>query len=460
MDTAMDKKGGPWVGLRGENEAMTALTIPLPGDIARRKAIGDLEGALRLIDVYLSRNVEPELVSRLLAERVRLERLPKSYPYTRGEAIAMMREEWPDLTEEQFDALVDGGRIDWRYIHGEMRIHSAFLGSLRLYPKEAAGLKPEPPEDTTKRDALLERMERVGHVKAEITIKATIRPKKSAKGKQVQAWLPIPAACSQQSNIEILSATEGGVCAPLDAPQRTIWWDSTEEDSFSVTYRYTYNAVWTDPTTIVPDPVQPDFDTEEELPHLAFTPYLRALAARITDGCNGPVEKAAAIYDYVTGTIDYRFQPAYLQLESIADTCARERRGDCGVMALLFVALCRISGIPAQWESGLAVYPDRAGCHDWAKFYIAPHGWLWADCSFGSSSRRRGEDQRRRHYFGSLDPWRMVANRACFAPLTPPDPAWRMDPYDNQLGEMTVDGRGLDSDEMERTVETVSFAYR
>ena len=51
----------------------------------------------------------------------------------------------------------------------------------------------------------------------------------------------------------------------------------------------------------------------------------------------------------------------------------------------------------------------------------------------------------------------MVANRACFAPLTPPDPAWRMDPYDNQLGEMAVDGRGLDSDEMERTVETVSF---
>ena len=43
--------------MRGENEAMTALTIPLPGDIARRKAIGDLEGALRLIDVYLSRNV-------------------------------------------------------------------------------------------------------------------------------------------------------------------------------------------------------------------------------------------------------------------------------------------------------------------------------------------------------------------------------------------------------------------
>ena len=51
----------------------------------------------------------------------------------------------------------------------------------------------------------------------------------------------------------------------------------------------------------------------------------------------------------------------------------------------------------------------------------------------------------------------MVANRACLAPLTPPDPEVRWDPYDNQLGEMTLDGRGLAGDEMERTVELVEF---
>lgn len=451
----MDK--GPWTGMRGENEAMAALVVPLPGDIARRKAAGDLEGALRLIEEYLRRAAQPELVPRLLAERVRLERLPKDYPYTRAEAIAQIRREWPHMTEGQFDALLDGGRIDWRYLHGEIHVHREFLGSLRLYPKEAAGLHQETPEDTSQRDELLARMEREGAVRAQITLRASIKPKTPVKGRAVQAWLPIPADCPQQSGIEILSATDGGVCAPLDAPQRTIWWDTDREDTFTVTYRYTYEARWTDPKTILPDCVQPDFDTGEELPHLAFTPYLRALAARLTQGCSGPVEKAAAIYDYVTGAVDYRYQPAYLQLEPIADACARELRGDCGVMALLFIALCRLSGIPAQWESGLAVHLHRVGCHDWAKFYIAPHGWLWADCSFGSSARRRGETQRRKHYFGSLDPWRMVANRACFAPLTPPDPAWRTDPYDNQLGEMTVDGRGLDSDEMERTVETVSF---
>ena len=88
----------------------------------------------------------------------------------------------------------------------------------------------------------------------------------------------------------------------------------------------------------------------------------------------------------------------------IAELCARQLRGDCGVMAVLFITLCRIAGIPAQWQSGLSVKPGYAGCHDWAMFYIAPYGWLWADPSFGSGARRAGDQARRDHYFGNLDP--------------------------------------------------------
>ena len=53
----------------------------------------------------------------------------------------------------------------------------------------------------------------------------------------------------------------------------------------------------------------------------------------------------------------------------------------------------------------------------------------------------------------------MVANSAFQAPLTPPDPCWRHDPYDNQLGEMTLDGVGLSSREMARNLELVTFSY-
>ena len=103
------------------------------------------------------------------------------------------------------------------------------------------------------------------------------------------------------------------------------------------------------------------------------------------------------------------------------------------------------------------LFRSGAGPHDWAMFYLAPHGWLWADCSFGSSARRSGEDARRAHYFGSLDPWRMVANTAFQAPLTPSMTGWRQDPYDNQVGELMVDGRGLDSTQRDWSQEVLEL---
>lgn len=441
------------------NQDWAALAYPLPPEIERRKAAGDLTGAIRLIDRTLEQNDRPELAPRLRCERLRLERLPLDYPHSEEAVKAMLRAEWPDMTDDQFQALMDDRRADWRMVDGAPRYHEDVMDSLRIYPKEATGLTPAPDEGREERDALLAQMRERGSLTARITVKATVKARADVTGKPVRAWLPLPAACLQQSDIEILDCTPGGIAAPLDAPQRTMYWETEGVDTFTVTYRYTHRAVYTDPMDIVPDPDQPVFDLEEESPHLLFTPYLRELAARVTAGCAGPVAKARAIYDYVTKNVDYRYQPAYLQLEPIADHCARELRGDCGLFALLFIALCRLNGIPARWQSGLAVRPGKVGAHDWAMFYIAPHGWLWADCSFGSSARRMGSEERRLHYFGSMDPWRMVANSACYAPLTPPDPAWRDDPYDNQRGEMTVDGIGLESRRMERTQELLEFEY-
>lgn len=439
------------------NEDFRHLMDALPADVDRRVKGGDVAGALRLIDGYLASGRQPELAPRLRAERARLGRLEANFPLSREEAIAQVRAEWPQFTEEQFDALVDARRIDWRYVNGRVQYHDRFLSCVRIYAEtEAPGLKPEP-EDHTWRDGMLARMEEEGELSALITLKASVKAAAPAAGKKVQAWLPFPADCPQQSGIELLSATPGYTLAPADSPARTIYWESAERDSFEVTYRYRHRAVCVDPYTLKCDPVQPTFHTGEELPHIAFTPHLRALAARLTHGLTGPVEKAGAIYDYVTGNVDYRFQPAYVLLDSIADSCAKELRGDCGVMALLFITLCRIAGVPARWQSGLSARPEEAGAHDWAMFYAAPHGWLYADPSFGSSARRKGETGRRKHYFGNLDPCRMVANSVFQAPLTPPDPCYRNDPYDNQLGEMTVDGVGLVGDQMERRVETVDF---
>lgn len=435
------------------NDTFRSLHLELPSDIARLKAAGDLEGAARLIGRCLQRTSQPELRDRLIVERRRLSLLPEDYPLSREEALAQYRSQFPDGTEERFDALVEDGRIDWRMIHGQVRYHDRFAASLRTFCR----LAPELPSDDAYRVHTLERMRAEGSVSAYITLRATIRANTDVTGKEVQAWLPIPARCPQQEWIEVLECTPGGVCAPEDAPQRTIWWKSVGQTEFSVTYRYLHRAVYTDPLALRADPVQPRFDLEEQLPHISFTPHLRALAYRLTGGLTDPIQKARAIYDYVTGQMDYRFQPAYIQLEPLAEMAARDLRGDCGMFALLFITLCRLSGIPARWQSGLSVRPGFVGSHDWAMFYAAPHGWLWADCSFGSGARHRGDELLRQHYFGNLDPWRMVANRAFQAPLAPPMTSWRSDPYDNQTGEIMADGQGLTGADRSHTRELLEF---
>ena len=77
--------------------------------------------------------------------------------------------------------------------------------------------------------------------------------------------------------------------------------------------------------------------------------------------------------------------------------------------------------------------------------------------SYGSSMARRGDEMLRRHYFGSLDTGRMVANSAFEAPFGPPMLGFRSDPYDNQSGEMEADGVGLYGDDTVTTKEVLKF---
>ena len=254
-----------------QNQDFRFLHYPLPPDVVRLRESGDLNGAIRLIDKALAENIRPEMAARLRVERERLVRLPAEYPYPKDQAMTMMRKEWPDMTDEQFQALMDNGRVDWRFLNGQIFCHDDFIETSRNYPLEAPGLKSET-EDTSARDQMLARMKAEGGLAARITIRASIQPREHAPGARIQAWLPIPAACLQQSEIELLEFTQGGRPAPVDAPQRTLYWDSREGDAFSVTYRYLIRAPYVDLSHLSADPVQPDFCLDEEPPNILFSP--------------------------------------------------------------------------------------------------------------------------------------------------------------------------------------------
>ncbi|MBO6158968.1 MAG: transglutaminase domain-containing protein [Oscillospiraceae bacterium] len=451
-----------------QNEMFRFLSVGLPEDIARRKAWGDLEGAIRLIDRELRRQDLPEALRNCMTvEREIMCRIPEDYPLTRADALAEIRQHIPDFTEKEFDERVDAGKIGWVYLNGEMHFFNRFFSSMcKAEPAFAqrAGVMMHGVESVTREEGegRLDRVARLmrqnGSMTNRIRIRASVRVKDECflPGMFVRAHLPIPAACEQQSDIRIEKIfPETGRVAPEDAAQRTVCWEETmtENHPFVVEYSYLHTATYHDLSDVRADSVQPTFDTEEIAPHVVFTPFIHSLVDKLTKGTDNPLEKARRFYDFITLQMRYNFMPSYFILEDIAQSCARSYTGDCGVFALLFLTLCRCAGIPAQWQSGLTAEPDFIGGHDWVRFYIAPYGWLFADPSYGTAAVRAQNEERRRFYFGNLDAYRMVANREFQAPFTVPKQYWRMDPYDNQLGEIETDKRGLRSYEFERSKE-------
>ena len=491
-----------------ENQYFSYLDVGLPEAVEKMKLCGELEAAVDRIDRRLAcTNLPENLRYCLLAEREMIRRMPADFPYTRAEAMDIIRAEIPSYTEEEFDAAVACGQIRFIYLHGEMRIFNRFFSSMcKSVPEFRARTKValnggESSGRGSKGDLRLNRSMRImkekGALANRITIRATVKVEDTAfkPGMLVRVHVPIAAACEQQSDIRIESMfPKNGQIAPEDAEQRTVYWEENmqENHEFSVTYSYVHTAKWHDVETVlhgmpmsqgtmqdagsacgeaaqrpsgVPELpcLKPEAlaeylkDTAELAPHIEFTPYIRALTEACAQGCTTPLEKAKSFYDFITKNFRYTYMPAYFTLDSIAENCARSFTGDCGVFALLFITMCRCAGIPAEWQSGFAAEPEFVGGHDWARFYAEPFGWLFADPSFGVSSNRNENEERRMFYFGNLDPYRMVANRAFQAPFTVDKRYFRTDPYDNQYGEIETEDRGLRYDEYTRKAEIVSF---
>ena len=129
------------------------------------------------------------------------------------------------------------------------------------------------------------------------------------------------------------------------------------------------------------------------------------------------------------------------------------------MQALLFITLCRICGIPARWQSGRATNPEAltTGNHDWAQLWVDGTGWCWVDCSAGGGCWRAGAEDRRRFYFGSMPPSRLVMASEFQCQTHVPMRYMRFDPYDNQNGEVETLNRRLERREYSVDADILSY---
>lgn len=338
------------------------------------------------------------------------------------------------------------GQIDFIYVKGEKRYFVRFARTLAKTPamQRRMGLQVSPVNEYL--DPMISEIREKGSMARRITIEAQVGvDDKAFEDGEYEAWLPFPAECAQQSDI-VLEAGEPDYISDAHAPARTAHFSKVLEtnEPFVMRYSYTSRIVYADPLN-QPAPEKPLYpnalppcadDLAEDGTWIVFTPVLRQLEKQLSEGATTPVEKAWRYYEFITKKVRYSFVRDYFQIDNIGEYCAVNLRGDCGLMAILFINLCRIGGIPARWQSGLDIAKEGPGNHDWTQFWLDGWGWLFCDPSFGGSAWRSGATERHQFYFGNLEPMRMVANRKFMAPLDPPMPGFRVDPYDSQSGEI------------------------
>ena len=463
-------------------EDLEALSTALPTDIESRKEFGDFKGEARLIEKWLQKDICENLKSKLRVEREILRALPSDYPYTYEEALEKARKVYPDLTEDGFRELQDQGRVDWIYVDGQEHFIRSTEGTLRNDKENADRLAKagapitETPEtaENIYRQSLLD-MRRVGSDSWRFRIRLSVRVDDDAfRPGKIKVYLPVVCASSYVSDIVITATSSPDYyLAPENAPQRTICYqeDIQENHEFFVEYEYTvkslYHNLWTKEAVEAnraemnkpyPAEVKPE-DLAEQQPHIRFTPFMKNLAETITAGLETPLEKARAIYEYITTKVTYSYVRSYFNIENLGEYAAMNRKGDCGLQGLMFITLCRNIGIPARWESGNEFFNCDPGSHDWAMVYLAPFGWLFVDPSYGGGAYRSGEIWRQQHYFGNLDPFRLPSNSWFQRQLDPPMTYFRDDPYDNQCGEIEYEDGSLTGYEFTSTRKVISSVH-
>lgn len=448
------------------NKNLPYLMTELPEDIAKLKAVGDFDRAIRTIDKRLEKDLPEALQIRLEQEKEILPMIKAAYPYTYNEALAIFKENIADFKVEEFEELRDEDALDWYYIDGAVHFRdNVILNVLKTrsdYQKRCLN-----PKLLDKRKNLLNetmhKMKEKGELTYHIHLRASMKvnPEAQKPGEIIRVHLPLPVEYAQVENFKLIATShEPTAIGDSEHPTRSVYFEKEYEadEEFFVEYEFDNHMVYQNPAPEEVTDSQPTFYTEEQLPHIKFTPYIKSVAEKIVGNENNPLEKARKIYEYITTNIMYSFVRPYYTITDIPTYALTGFKGDCGIQALTFVTLCRAVGVPARWQAGLYTNPETVGNHDWAQFYVAPFGWLFADCSFGGSAYRAGEEERWQFYFGNLEPFRMPASADFQHDFAQPLKYTRNDPYDNQNGEAEFVSGKLKYDEVE-TVEEIIKIY-
>jgi hypothetical protein len=395
-----------------------------------------------------------------IAQRINLD-----FPVTENQIKKQIEKLLGSVSADEIDAWEKKGWLEWRMIDDEKRYFKRAAANLLLIKKfhedkdgwlRDIANDPEMVFRLNHTKEVLKSSDSQGNpvvpVKMRITYTITVQPDVVPDGEKVKCWLPLPREDqSRQKDFKLLSTSDPEfIISPDTSIHHTIFMEEPSKKGiptvFQISYEYISSAQYfkMSEIKIMPyDKVSGDYMkyTAEQLPHICFTDEVKRLADSITTGDNNPSSIVSKLYFWFKENIPWAGALEYSTISNIPEYVLKNRRGDCGMQTFLFISMLRYKGIPARWESGWMMPPEKENLHDWCEVYYEGTGWVPVDVSYDLQNSEN--PLLKNYYLSGIDSYRLIVNEGIAGPLHPLKTFLRSEPYDFQRGEVEWKGGNL-----------------
>lgn len=256
-------------------------------------------------------------------------------------------------------------------------------------------------------------------------------------GKPLRVWIPL-AHTSEFQTVRVVSETGD---LPLKATgnktsgNQMLYAETKKAERSEYKFSVVYDVVRREHNALTDAQRQASENSSgppaPALKQAAFKPYLvpdklvptsglpAEIAAKVTSGKTGDLQRGRAIYDYVLANMRYDKSGTGWGRGDAVWAC-NAKHGNCTDFHSLFISMARSQGIPSRFEIGFPIpagthQGEIPGYHCWAEFYAAQHGWVPVDISEAWKDKSRAQ-----YFFGAHDDNRVAFTRGRDLILNPP----------------------------------------
>jgi transglutaminase-like putative cysteine protease len=228
------------------------------------------------------------------------------------------------------------------------------------------------------------------------------------QGARVHVWLPVPPSNDHQEiePLELDLPAQSQTATEPTYGNRILYFETKGPSSGSLTLNTSYRVRRREVHGLSAEGVQTRLTDEQRNRFLAANRKvpLEGKQLALLKGIqfsDDPLVLARSLYERVDDHVRYdKSRPGYGNgdVRWVCDS----RFGNCTDFHSLFISLARGRGLPARFEIGFPLPPERGagkigGYHCWALFYAGQNGWVPVDISEADK-----HPEMKAYYFGNL----------------------------------------------------------